>query len=59
MIHACSYTGHKNNEYKIDSCLLSSDAQVCSGSEDGQVYIWDLVDVSAERGLLHASIREL
>jgi len=39
------YVGHKNKEYKIDSCLLSSDAQVCSGSEDGHVYIWDLVDM--------------
>ncbi|KAL1230383.1 WD repeat domain-containing protein [Trichinella spiralis] len=30
------FTGHKNNEYKMDSCFLSSDRQIISGSEDGK-----------------------
>ena len=40
------YTGHKNNQYKIDSCLNHEDTLVVSGSEDGKVYMWDLIDVS-------------
>ncbi|KRX99699.1 WD repeat domain-containing protein 83 [Trichinella pseudospiralis] len=37
------FTGHKNNEYKTDSCFLSSDRQIISGSEDGKVFCWDLL----------------
>lgn len=29
----------------MESGLLSSDAQVASGSEDGKAYLWDLVEV--------------
>jgi mitogen-activated protein kinase organizer 1 len=32
--------------YKMDSCLTNSDAHVVSGSEDGNVIFWDLVDAS-------------
>ena len=39
------YTGHKNTDYRIDSCLNSKDTHILSGSEDGQVYIWDLIEV--------------
>ena len=28
----------------MDSCLSSSDAQVVSGSEDGRICFWDLVE---------------
>lgn len=38
------FTGHKNRDYKVDSCLSSSDAQVVSGSEDGRICFWDLVE---------------
>ncbi|KRY28991.1 WD repeat domain-containing protein 83 [Trichinella spiralis] len=37
------FTGHKNNEYKMDSCFLSSDRQIISGSEDGKLFCWDLL----------------
>lgn len=37
------YTGHKNDDYKLDSALSHNDAYVVSGSEDGDVCIWDLV----------------
>ena len=40
------YKGHKNTKYKIDSCMNNKDDQVLSGSEDGYVYIWDLIEVS-------------
>ena len=41
----CSYKGHKNNDYKLDSCLTHDDAHIVSGSEDGRVCFWDLVEV--------------
>jgi mitogen-activated protein kinase organizer 1 len=41
-----AYKGHTNNKYKIRSCLSNSDAYVLSGSEDGSIYIWDLLEAS-------------
>jgi mitogen-activated protein kinase organizer 1 len=38
------YTGHVNTQYKIQGALTNTDAHVLSGSEDGQVYFWDLVE---------------
>ncbi len=38
------YKGHKNSSYKIDSLLTNDDAYVISGSEDNQIFIWDLVE---------------
>eukprot|EP00730_Choanoeca_flexa_P019245 TRINITY_DN9394_c0_g1_i2.p1 TRINITY_DN9394_c0_g1~~TRINITY_DN9394_c0_g1_i2.p1 ORF type:complete len:306 (+),score=61.90 TRINITY_DN9394_c0_g1_i2:2-919(+) len=38
------YQGHKNSEFKVDACLSYNDALVASGSEDGSVFLWDLVD---------------
>ncbi|EDV28040.1 uncharacterized protein TRIADDRAFT_21018 [Trichoplax adhaerens] len=40
------FTGHKNSDYKIDSCFTHTDAHVVSGSEDGYIFIWDLVEGS-------------
>merc|ERR1712080_114688 len=37
------YSGHSNKEYKLDTCLDCTDQVVVSGSEDSQVYLWDLV----------------
>lgn len=39
------FTGHQNHEYKVDSTLNCQDTHVISGSEDGFVYYWDLVEV--------------
>ncbi|KAI1313461.1 WD repeat-containing protein 83 [Mortierella claussenii] len=39
-----AYKGHKNSKYKIRSCLSNSDAHVISGSEDGRIFIWDLME---------------
>jgi len=50
------YTGHVNTEYRIDSVISSTDRHVVSGSEDGHIYIWHLVDV---RYLLTATISYL
>lgn len=46
-----TFVGHKNAEYKVEGCLSSDDAYVLSGSEDGLIYIWDLVDAKVVRTL--------
>ena len=38
------FGGHVNKDYKVDSCLSSSDTHVVSGSEDGRIIFWDLVE---------------
>mmetsp|Transcript_71404 Transcript_71404/g.168285 ORF Transcript_71404/g.168285 Transcript_71404/m.168285 type:complete len:184 (-) Transcript_71404:1561-2112(-) len=42
----CEYIGHKHSQYKIESCLSKSDSHVVSGSEDGKIYFWDLVEAN-------------
>ncbi|VDO95944.1 unnamed protein product [Soboliphyme baturini] len=37
------FTGHKNTQYKLESCMLLADTHVLSGSEDGKIYCWDLL----------------
>ncbi len=49
------YTGHTANSYRIISTLSSTDAHVVSGSEDGRVVIWDLVDGKVARTLRHGT----
>ena len=34
---------HMHKQYGLQSCLTHDDAAVASGSEDGKVYVWDLV----------------
>ncbi|ORX52668.1 WD40 repeat-like protein [Hesseltinella vesiculosa] len=38
------FKGHKHETYKVDSALSFDDAQCISGSEDGQIYIWNVAD---------------
>lgn len=38
------YTGHTNVDYRIRSCLGMGDSVVVSGSEDGMLYAWDLLE---------------
>lgn len=54
--------GFKNEEYRVRSTLAMADASVVSGSEDGRVFVWDVLtgDVTekiqhVEAGLLEAS----
>lgn len=37
------YSGHLNNNYKIDHVTSNNDQFVLSGSEDNRIYCWDLV----------------
>ena len=39
-----SYKGHRNRDYRIVSTLSNDDAYVVSGSEDGRIVVWDLVE---------------
>ncbi|KAI8926860.1 WD40-repeat-containing domain protein [Entophlyctis helioformis] len=43
------YKGHTNRDYRIVSTLSYDDAQIVSGSEDGQVFVWDLVEGNVVR----------
>lgn len=41
-----SYRGHTNDAYRVNSCLGLGDSAVVSGSEDGSIYVWDVLDGS-------------
>ncbi|KAK6179191.1 hypothetical protein SNE40_011608 [Patella caerulea] len=53
------YKGHKNSEYKIDGCLNSKDTHILTGSENGLVCIWDLVDANMVEKLDHSTMRAI
>lgn len=38
------FQGHKNEDYKVDSCFSSDDSHIVSGSEDGKICFWDLIE---------------
>ena len=38
--------------FKVDCCLTHDDAYVISGSEDGKVYFWNLVEADVAKSLL-------
>ncbi|KAK7068824.1 WD repeat-containing protein 83 [Halocaridina rubra] len=51
------YTGHSSKDYKVESCFSDSDTHVMSGSEDGFVYCWDLVQGTLVNKLAHKGSR--
>ena len=52
--------GHQNESFKLSCAFSHDDAHVLSGSEDGSLHIWDLVEarqlarVNAHSGALFA-----
>ncbi|EKX43798.1 hypothetical protein GUITHDRAFT_140239 [Guillardia theta CCMP2712] len=38
-----TYTGHKNDSYKVEACMTRGDSHVVCGSEKGDIFFWDLV----------------
>ena len=50
-----SYVGHRNKDYRVRAALAFGDSLVISGSEDGCVYAWDLLEGKVvEKLLAHA-----
>ena len=43
------YRGHQNKAIRMNSSFNCTDSKIVSGSEDGVVVIWDLVESSAEK----------
>lgn len=41
-----TFSGHKSEDYRVRACFGSAEATVICGDEGGQVWGWDLVDVS-------------
>ncbi|QSL64922.1 hypothetical protein MERGE_002226 [Pneumocystis wakefieldiae] len=39
-----TFKGHVNSEYRVKSCFGQSDKVVISGSEDGRICVWDLLE---------------
>ena len=38
------YTGHSAKKYRIDCAFNRTDSTIISGSEDGKIYYWNLLD---------------
>ncbi|CAF0952208.1 unnamed protein product [Brachionus calyciflorus] len=51
------YKGHINKDYQVESCMNNSSSVVISGSEDGNVYLWDVVDGKIKQKLRHLNKR--
>ncbi len=49
------YKGHINKTYQIENCMNNISSEIYSGSEDGFIYIWDLVDSKVKQKLKHAN----
>lgn len=41
-----SYKGHINSGLQVGHCISNDDAYVISGSEDGSLYIWELMEAN-------------
>ena len=44
------FTGHKVEGYRCRACFGHGEASVIAGDENGMIWAWDLLDVSAVRG---------
>lgn len=45
------YQGHRNRDYTIECSLNKDDDHVISGSDDGYVYVWDLIEANIKHKL--------
>ena len=53
LLQAFRAEGYTNTTYRIRSTLGMNDAMVISGSEDGQIFVWDLLDGNVVHRLAH------
>ena len=51
------YRGHLNNKYKLESCFMLNDSYIVSGSEDGKLYFWDLIQSELKLNLTHPNYK--
>ena len=51
-----SFEGHINKEYKVDSCAMKNDTHVVTGSEDGHIFFWDLIDAKVVKKIEKAHV---
>ncbi|CAJ0958813.1 unnamed protein product, partial [Mesorhabditis belari] len=49
------YKGHQNRDFMIRSCILASITEVATGSEDGNVHVYNLIDQASLVRLPHKS----
>lgn len=49
------YTGHVNKNYQLENCFNNATNRIYSGSEDGHVYVWDLIDAKIKQKLKHSN----
>ena len=49
------FSGHVNRTYAIANCMNRESSEVITGSEDGNVYIYDLVEATCKQKLPHAN----
>jgi mitogen-activated protein kinase organizer 1 len=52
------YSGHTNSTYKIESCF-GGDSHIISGSEDGNLLIWDLLNTKVTSKITKAHSRAI
>jgi mitogen-activated protein kinase organizer 1 len=45
------YRGHINTEYPVKNCFSNNDTYVMSGSEDGNIFFWQLEDAKLIRSI--------
>lgn len=50
------YRGHQNTQYRVDAAFSNTDGEVLCGSDDGKVYVWDLVNVRVSRIALRRNL---
>lgn len=47
------FKGHKNTQFRITNCFGRNDEFVIGGSEDGNIFIWDLLENTVLANLEH------
>jgi mitogen-activated protein kinase organizer 1 len=53
-----SYSGHINSNLQVGHCISNDDSYVISGSEDGSIHIWDLMEAKRVE-LLHLHTKSI
>lgn len=49
------FSGHLNKSYQLENCMNNDSNEIISGSEDGHVYVWDLIGANVKYKLKHSN----